>query len=264
MSDAGDDESLSAASHARFVEARRMIAEHARGLVLDIGCGHMPFRADVIAAGAEYRGLDREARVDGVDYIGDIQDLREIKTASIDTVMCFEVLEHVPDPARAMSELSRILKPGGVLLLTVPHLSRLHEEPHDYFRYTNHGLRTLCERSGLPGRKGTGVRGVRAVGRPSSLDGACRALVWTAGDRWRHSRDEPPRDQAAALARQDDRLASPVRAWLRARRSQEGRIERLELLGDRRPFVAAGAREPRVGEAPGERGCLEELADRRR
>jgi len=149
MSDAGDDESLSAASHARFVEARRMIAEHARGLVLDIGCGHMPFRADVLAAGAEYRGLDREARVHGVDYIGDIQDLREIKTASIDTVMCFEVLEHVPDPARAMSELSRILRPGGALLLTVPHLSRLHEEPHDYFRYTNHGLRTLCERTGL-------------------------------------------------------------------------------------------------------------------
>jgi SAM-dependent methyltransferase len=149
MSDAGDDESLSAASHARFEQARRLIPDHARGLVLDIGCGHMPFRADVLATGADYRGLDREARVEGVDYIGDVQDLREIGDASIDTVLCFEVLEHVPEPARAMAEIARVLTPGGTLLLTVPHLSRLHEEPHDYFRYTNHGLRKLSEGVGL-------------------------------------------------------------------------------------------------------------------
>jgi hypothetical protein len=38
-----------------------------------------------------------------------------------------------------------VLRPGGVLLLTVPFLARLHEEPHDYFRYTEHALRaTLC------------------------------------------------------------------------------------------------------------------------
>jgi SAM-dependent methyltransferase len=177
MSGAGDDEKLSAASYARFAQARQMIAQHARGLVLDIGCGHMPFRGDVSAKGAVYRGLDREARTEGVDYLGDVQDLREIATASVDTVMCFEVLEHVPDPSRAMSEISRVLRLHGTLLLTVPHLSRLHEEPHDYYRYTHHGLATLCARAGLAVESITAYGGLASfVGHQVST--AAVGLTW--------------------------------------------------------------------------------------
>jgi SAM-dependent methyltransferase len=149
MSEAGEDASLSAASRIRFVISRALIARYARGTVLDVGCGRMPFRDDIVAAGARYEGLDIEARAPGVDHIGDVQDLHAIADDSFETVTCFEVLEHVPNPARAVSELARILKPGGSLLVTVPHLSRLHEQPHDYYRYTGYGLRALAEQAGL-------------------------------------------------------------------------------------------------------------------
>lgn len=149
MSEAGEDASLSAASRLRFDVARALIAEHARGRVLDVGCGRMPFRADILATGARYESLDVEARVPGVDHLGDVQDLRAIADATYDAVTCFEVLEHVPHPDRAVSELARILAPGGTLLVTVPHLSRLHEQPHDYYRFTGYGLRVLAEQAGL-------------------------------------------------------------------------------------------------------------------
>lgn len=149
MSEAGEDASLSAASRVRFDAARELIAKHARGRVLDVGCGRMPFRDDILATGARYESLDLEARVPGVDHLGDVQDLRAIATATYDTVTCFEVLEHVPHPDRAAGELARILAPGGSLLVTVPHLSRLHELPHDYYRFTGYGLRALATQAGL-------------------------------------------------------------------------------------------------------------------
>lgn len=134
---------------ARFRVTRALIAQHARGRVLDVGCGHMPFRAAALAHAESYEGFDVEARTGGVTHIGDAQDMRGIATAGYDTVFCFEVLEHLPRPDLALAEIARVLRHGGTLLLSVPHLSRLHEEPHDYFRYTRHGLRSLLERTGL-------------------------------------------------------------------------------------------------------------------
>jgi SAM-dependent methyltransferase len=55
------------------------------------------------------------------------------------------VLEHVPEPSKGVSEIYRILKPVGTLLLSAPHLSRLHEEPHDFYRYTKYGPTHLLE-----------------------------------------------------------------------------------------------------------------------
>ncbi len=45
--------------------------------------------------------------------------------------------------------MARVLKPGGLLILLAPFQFRLHEQPHDYFRYSSHGLRHLCEEAGL-------------------------------------------------------------------------------------------------------------------
>lgn len=146
---AGRYEQFSACGAARFQVTRALIAQHARGQVLDVGCGHMPFRAAALAHADSYAGFDVEARADGVTHIGDAQDMQGIATDAYDTVFCFEVLEHLPRPDRALAEIARVLRPGGRLLLSVPHLSRLHEEPHDYFRYTRHGLRSLLERAGL-------------------------------------------------------------------------------------------------------------------
>ena len=50
---------------------------------------------------------------------------------------------------RTMREIARVLKPDGCLILTAPHIWGIHEEPHDYYRYTPFGLRYLAERAGL-------------------------------------------------------------------------------------------------------------------
>jgi SAM-dependent methyltransferase len=145
----GRYEHFSALYAARMSATRAVIAEHARGRVLDVGCGHMPFRTLTLQHAASYEGFDIEARTAGVTHIGNAESMTGIETAAYDTVMTFEVLEHLPHPQRAVAEMARALKPGGVLLLTVPHLSRLHEEPHDYFRYTSYGIRTLLGDAGL-------------------------------------------------------------------------------------------------------------------
>jgi SAM-dependent methyltransferase len=64
-------------------------------------------------------------------------------------VLSIQVLEHTPRPAELIAEMARVLKPEGLLILTVPFCYRLHEEPDDYFRYTPHGMRELCARAGL-------------------------------------------------------------------------------------------------------------------
>ena len=59
------------------------------------------------------------------------------------------MLEHVRDPLRVLQDFHRVLKTGGILLLSVPHLAYLHNEPHDYYRYTEFGLKHLTERAGF-------------------------------------------------------------------------------------------------------------------
>jgi SAM-dependent methyltransferase len=125
------------------------LTAHAKGRFLDAGCGTQPFRALVEPQVDRYLTFDIEARVDEVDYIGDIEDMSAVPTGSIDSMLCSEVLEHVPHPERAMAEFHRILKPGGVVVLTVPFMARLHEEPHDYYRYTRHGVRRLFDDAGF-------------------------------------------------------------------------------------------------------------------
>jgi SAM-dependent methyltransferase len=65
------------------------------------------------------------------------------------TVLCNQVLEHVTEPSKLMAEVARVLRPGGVVLLTTPQTWGLHLEPHDFYRYTEYGLRYLAEKSGL-------------------------------------------------------------------------------------------------------------------
>ena len=62
------------------------------------------------------------------------------RDGAFDAVLFTQVLEHVPEPARVLAELHRILRPGGTLYLTAPLVWELHELPHDYYRYTSEGL----------------------------------------------------------------------------------------------------------------------------
>jgi len=130
---------------------------YASGILLDIGCGGKPYR-DLFADRIEgYLGLDypqthlavaEVARVAMADAYGDGEHL-PIRSEVVDTVLCTQMLEHVPEPWAVMDEIARVLRPGGYLILTVPLAWGLHGEPYDFYRYTRYGLRHLAERSGL-------------------------------------------------------------------------------------------------------------------
>jgi SAM-dependent methyltransferase len=66
-----------------------------------------------------------------------------------DIVFCEQVLEHVRDPVNAVANISRLLRPGGLAIISVPFLIRIHREPEDYWRFSAQGLRTLLEGAGL-------------------------------------------------------------------------------------------------------------------
>src|SRR5207302_8350604 len=78
-------------------------------------------------------------------------DLTQLPMASelFDTILCTQVLEHVPNPQLVLAEFVRVLKPGGRLFLTVPQSWEIHEAPRDYFRFTRYGLDVLFQSAGL-------------------------------------------------------------------------------------------------------------------
>lgn len=82
--------------------------------------------------------------VDGphVDLVADAHDL-PLKDASIRTVILNNTLEHVANPFQVISEVNRVMKPGGVLLVAIPFLRPIHADPDDYTRFTRSGLRHL-------------------------------------------------------------------------------------------------------------------------
>jgi SAM-dependent methyltransferase len=121
-------------------------AHFARGRLLDVGCGSQPYR-HVFTQVECYIGMELPGN-GNADVWGDAMRL-PFRALAFDTVLCNEVLEHVPEPATLMAEVARVLKPGGCLLLTTPQTWGLHHEPHDFYRYTKYGLRYLAEKNGL-------------------------------------------------------------------------------------------------------------------
>ncbi len=82
-----------------------------------------------------------------IDYVCDITQI-PVEPATFDVVLCTEVLEHHPEPINVVAELARVLKPGGVLLLTAPLGSGIHQEPyHFYGGYTPFWYRRFLRRA---------------------------------------------------------------------------------------------------------------------
>jgi SAM-dependent methyltransferase len=133
------------------------------GKVLDIGCGNKPYRPWFNLA-AEYIGLDISTDRSQPDIIG-LGHTLPFEDASFDTVVAFQVLEHVPDPFAVIKEVHRVLKPNGRLIATAPQAWRIHEAPHDYFRYTRYGFNALLQKGGLK------VKAIKAEGGVWALVG---------------------------------------------------------------------------------------------
>jgi SAM-dependent methyltransferase len=122
------------------------------GSVLDIGCADRWVEKQ-LPPGSKYIGID--SPITGVqiyhsrpDVFADASHL-PLRNASIDAVVILEVVEHLRYPREALCEIARVLKPRGLLLLTMPFLYPIHDAPHDYQRLTIHGLAREMEAAGL-------------------------------------------------------------------------------------------------------------------
>jgi SAM-dependent methyltransferase len=130
----------------------RAIRANAHGRLLDMGCGHVPFYATYRDLVAENVCIDwaNTLHVNPfLDHVLDLSGPLPFEAESFDTILLTDVLEHIAEPQEVMREIARLMRPGGRLILGVPFLYRIHEEPHDYFRYTEFALRRFCEGNGL-------------------------------------------------------------------------------------------------------------------
>jgi len=104
--------------------------------VLDAGAGLGPYRE--LFAHCNYKTQDfcktpsSEGKYTAMDYVCDITSI-PVPDESFDVIVCSEVLEHVPEPIKAIKEFTRILKQGGRLLLTAPLGCGLHQEPYIFY-----------------------------------------------------------------------------------------------------------------------------------
>jgi SAM-dependent methyltransferase len=66
-----------------------------------------------------------------------------------DAVVCSELLEHVPEPVMVVNEIHRVLKKDGQALICAPFMNRIHGDPEDYGRYTDHFWSRVLEATGF-------------------------------------------------------------------------------------------------------------------
>jgi len=128
-------------SIARYVSASKS--------VLDVGCGEQPMRGLIEKYGGAYIGVDISQNQQGsVAVISSINKV-SFHNSTFDLILCTEVLEHVSDTYSLFFELSRLLRPGGIIILTSPFAFSLHEEPYDYVRVTPYQIIECAKKSNL-------------------------------------------------------------------------------------------------------------------
>ncbi|MGI8549376.1 MAG: class I SAM-dependent methyltransferase [Dehalococcoidia bacterium] len=132
------------------------------GAVLDYGCADMPyrpfFRPDIAYVGADLPGNQAaqiEIKADGTLPVED---------QSFEGVLSTQVLEHVRDPGRYLSECFRVVRPGGRLLLSTHGIFAYHPDPADLWRWTCEGLRIEVEAAGFEVRRFEGIIGLASTG----------------------------------------------------------------------------------------------------
>lgn len=121
-------------------------SKFAHGKLLDVGCGEKPYISIFKRKVTKYVGIDKHGAAADIR-----KDFFEVAfpDKSYDTVLCTQVLEHTPEPQKFLNKIYKILRKDGVLMVTVPFTGSLHEEPNDFFRYTQFGLAYLLEKVGF-------------------------------------------------------------------------------------------------------------------
>jgi SAM-dependent methyltransferase len=142
-------------SHAWFLHYRSLFADLqkaarcARGRMLDVGCGNKPFEETFRGSVSAHFGCDvvqsSESRADVICPATNLP----FRDESYGTVLITQVIEHVADHQAMLREAFRVLEDDGVLILSGPMYWPLHEEPHDFFRFTEHGFRFILQKIGF-------------------------------------------------------------------------------------------------------------------
>lgn len=145
------------------------------GLLLDAGCGSQQYKSlcnHLIYRGQDFGQYDKDAstgftaemggdegyKYGELDYVGDIWDIKE-KDEIFDAILCTEVFEHIPYPNETLKEFSRLLKPGGKLILTLPSNCLRHMDPYYFYSgFSDHYINKII------GDHSMQVESIEAVG----------------------------------------------------------------------------------------------------
>ena len=160
------------------IQTRNTVADVAVGTVLDIGCGDRWVESALDSA-TQYVALDYPNTVNMgyagcPDAFGDSRRL-PFRDECFDTVLLLDVLEHIQHPDSAMAEVRRVIKIGGRIVVQVPFLYPLHDEPCDFQRWTTHGLGAIFSRHGIE------IRETTWHGRPGETAAALLAIALAKG-----------------------------------------------------------------------------------
>ncbi len=114
--------------------------------VLDVGCGPKPYESLFNTSKASYWGVDIDRR-SKADMVGRMESL-PIRDCAVDAVICTQVFQSCRQPMDALTEMWRVLRPSGVLLLSAPGTWLRDPGTPDYWRWTDEGLRLASDESG--------------------------------------------------------------------------------------------------------------------
>lgn len=122
-----------------------------KGVMLDFGCGSKPYKS--LFHVTRYVGLDFENpghshTQEQIDFFYDGEKI-PFEDKFFDSVFTSEVFEHVFNLPKIILEINRVMKPGGLILITCPFAISEHEVPVDFARYSSFGLRHLMITSGF-------------------------------------------------------------------------------------------------------------------
>lgn len=144
------------------------LPQHCKGDLLDLGCGKAPLFIIYRYWASSITCTDWSSSPHNVSHADVLCDLNEpvpLPNESFDTIILSDVLEHLYRPQLLFHEVARMLRPGGKLIMNVPFMYWLHEQPHDYFRYTRFALERFAEDSHLQ------------IVEPTELGGAFEVLA---------------------------------------------------------------------------------------
>ncbi|MGH8318453.1 MAG: class I SAM-dependent methyltransferase [Steroidobacteraceae bacterium] len=130
----------------------RIIRDHARGRLIDLGCGKVPLYGMYKDLVSEVVCVDWPNSLHATTHTDVFADLNlplDVEENGFDTAIASDVIEHLHTPKALFASAARLLRPEGKLLIGVPFLYCIHEMPHDFHRYTRYALEKMTEEAGL-------------------------------------------------------------------------------------------------------------------